>query len=580
MSRRREREPPACVWVTPPVLDLVCSVCTEVFTDPVTLACGHTFCRGCAASWFTSPAKVCPVARCPASAGSTPAALPAAYALKSMVEALRVRCRFGVVDDGRGGWMADPEGCQAQLSRAEAAAHEAACEHALEVCPFAGCGVQRRRRDADAHDAELAVAHARGERDARLALEARVRGEPAVRLDALVPSALGVRDARLDVLETGARSERDARLALEASARGERDALRARLDAQQARLDALEARPAAFVPAAPVQQTNLAVVMPAAAVQLAHVGAVVPAAGGGSGGAAPSVAVAVRRGTPDAHGGSSVMACDWSRSNHSMLVTGAKDGLLKLWDVATLECTATLAGHEGFIKDCVWSLDGRTLASASADYTLKLWSVETRTCLATLDATMVDSCAFSPDGRSLASTGTRFRLWDIASRSCTAALDGFCWCCAFSHDGSKVLVGGITCAKLWDVAARSCIATLLGHNNSVLDCAWSPDGQQCVTGSLDTTLKLWSAVAPFNCTATLRGHRLSVKWCGWSPDGLTIASSSTDSTIKLWDAATGNCCATLQCGSSVLTSCWSPNGDMLVAGCEDGSLVLCDVQRA
>ena len=385
MSRRREREPPACVWVTTPVPDLVCTVCTEVFTDPVSLLCGHAFCRACAVRWFDSPAKRCPSARCPASAGSTPAALPAAYALKSMVEALCVHCRFGVVDDGRGGWMPDPEGCQAQLSRAEAAAHEAACEHALEVCPFAGCGVQRRRRDADAHDAELAVAHARGERDARLALEARVRSEPAVRLDALVPSALGERDVRLDALEASSR-------------------------AQQARLDALEARPAVVVPAAPVQWPRLASPMPVDPIvdafwAAARLAADIPLAGGGSDGAAHSVAISVRRATPNAHGGSSVTACDWSRPDGGMLVTGANDGRLKLWDVAALECTATLAGHEGIIKDCVWSLDGRTLASASADNTLKLWSVETRTCLATLNAIMVYSCAVSPDGSTLASTG-------------------------------------------------------------------------------------------------------------------------------------------------------------------------------
>jgi hypothetical protein len=214
MSRRREREPPACVWVTPPAPDLECSVCSEVFTDPVTLACGHTFCRTCAMSWFTSSAKRCPVARCAASAGSKPAVLPTNYALKGVVEALRVYCRFGVCEDEHGGWMLDSAGgCPVQLSRAEAAAHEAACEHALEACPFAGCGVLRRRRDADAHDAEMAVAHARGERDARLALEAiahahQVRSDAqqarldalGARLAAVVPSVRV--QARLDALET------------------------------------------------------------------------------------------------------------------------------------------------------------------------------------------------------------------------------------------------------------------------------------------------------------------------------------------------------------------------------------------
>ena len=493
-------------------------MCSEVFTDPVTLACGHTFCRACAVRWFTNPAKRCPVARCAASAKSKPATLPAAYALKGVVESLRVYCRFGVREDERGAWVADPAGCPAQLTRADVAAHEAACEHALEACPFAGCGVQRRRRDADAHDTEMAVAHARGERDARLALEA------------------------------SARSERDARLALEASVRALQAGMQARLDAPEARL-----------------------------------AAVVPAAAGGSG-AARAVAGAVHRGTLDGHT-DCVYACDWSPDG-TMLVSGGDDGMLKLWNVATLECAATLS-HDGPIYDCAWSPDGRTVAAASEDGTLKLWDMETRTCVATLvHDNPVHECAWSPDGRSLASTSTScFKVWDVATRSCTATLDGSYASSSWSPDGRKVLLGGVDGAvTLWDVATRSCAATLGGHMGAVLGCAWCPDGGNFVTASDDTTLKVWSAAAPFSCTATLRGHRGYLQSCVWSPDGLTIASASHDMTVRLWDAATGNCFTTLECDSMVWNCRWSPDSNVLAVGCEgdeeQGLLQVFDVQRA
>ena len=168
MSRTGGREP-GRVWVSPPAPELECSVCTEVFHDPVTLACGHTFCRACTTRWFTTAAKRCPTARCPASANSQPAALPTNYALKSIAEALLVHCRFGTREGERGEWLADPEGCPAQLSRAEAESHETTCEYVVEVCPFAGCGVERRRRDADAHNVAAAAAHARGMRNAHVA---------------------------------------------------------------------------------------------------------------------------------------------------------------------------------------------------------------------------------------------------------------------------------------------------------------------------------------------------------------------------------------------------------------------------
>ena len=119
---QRER---GVVWVTPPPPDLVCSVCTDVFTEPIVLACGHSFCRSCAAKWFTNPSRLCPAARCPASANSKPASLPAAFSLKGVVESLLQYCPYGVRRSEEGELIPDPHGCgcTAQLGRAEAAAH-------------------------------------------------------------------------------------------------------------------------------------------------------------------------------------------------------------------------------------------------------------------------------------------------------------------------------------------------------------------------------------------------------------------------------------------------------------------------
>ena len=529
-SRGREREPER-VWVAEPSPDLVCSVCADVFQDPVMLACGHFFCRACAMRWFNAPAKRCPTARCPASANSQPAAMPTAYAVKNMAEALRVYCRFGLREDARGEWVPDSEGCQVRLSRAEVAAHEAACEHALEACPFAGCDVQRRRRDADAHDAEAAVAHARGERDARLALEAHARG-----------------------LETQIRCERDARVALEAAA--------------TSRLDALEARLLGGVPRAAGRSVAPRVVTGAA-----------------------------RRATLRGHT-NDVWCCVWSPDGATLLSCN-RGPELKLWDVTTLGCIATLAGDDN-LTDCSWSPDGRMIASGSMDGTVKLWSVETHQCEATLEhAGAVLSCSWSPDGRTIASmSNDTLRLWDAATCSCTSSFNTGSnqnFRCTWSPDGRMVLVSGTNgnCA-LWDVATRSCIAMLSGDTHKVYNCACSPDGSAIVTASSDKTLKLWlwSAAAPFRCTATLRGHTGRVLSCAWSPDGRTVASGSSDKTVRFWDVATGNCFATppqeqppggprWPSYGYVCSCSWSPDGRTLAScGHLDNAVTLWDVQHS
>ena len=71
------------------------------------------------------------------------------------------------------------------------------------------------------------------------------------------------------------------------------------------------------------------------------------------------------------------------------VVSGSCDNTLKVWDVATGECVATLEGHSSAVRCEVISVavfpDGRRVVSASDDKTLKVWDVETGECVATLE---------------------------------------------------------------------------------------------------------------------------------------------------------------------------------------------------
>ncbi|MFM7737929.1 MAG: WD40 repeat domain-containing protein, partial [Planctomycetota bacterium] len=80
--------------------------------------------------------------------------------------------------------------------------------------------------------------------------------------------------------------------------------------------------------------------------------------------------------------------------------------------------------------------------------------------------------------------------------------------------------------------------TLYGHEERVQSVAFSPDGTRIVSGSGDSTLKLWDAASGEELK-TLSGHTDGVGSVAFSPDGTRIVSGSLDTTLKLWDAASG-----------------------------------------
>ena len=77
-----------------------------------------------------------------------------------------------------------------------------------------------------------------------------------------------------------------------------------------------------------------------------------------------------------------------------------------------------------------------------------------------------------------------------------------------------------------------------GHTGPVGALALSPDGRFLVSGSEDTTLKIWDT-ATGNVLRTLSGHDQSVLAAAISPDGRQIASGGADATVRVWNAVTG-----------------------------------------
>jgi ribosome assembly protein 4 len=73
---------------------------------------------------------------------------------------------------------------------------------------------------------------------------------------------------------------------------------------------------------------------------------------------------------------------------------------------------------------------------------------------------------------------------------------------------------------------------LRGHVGAIYQLSWSPDSRLLVTGSKDSTLKVWRA-KDAELAEDLPGHADEVYAVDWSPDGAYVASGSKDRLLRL-----------------------------------------------
>jgi small GTP-binding protein len=148
---------------------------------------------------------------------------------------------------------------------------------------------------------------------------------------------------------------------------------------------------------------------------------------------------------------------------------------------------------------------------------------------------------------------------------------------AWSPDGRRIASASDDgTIRIWGSKTGRLLKTLEGHEETVYSVAWSPDGRKLASGSLDTTVGLWAAETG-RLLRTLKEHEGTVFSVSWSPDGRRIASGSSDKTIRIWDAEMGKMLQKLEGHKEWLISVvWSPDGGSLASASDDGTVGIWD----
>ena len=219
----------------------------------------------------------------------------------------------------------------------------------------------------------------------------------------------------------------------------------------------------------------------------------------------------------------------------SILLSGAADWTLRVWDIGTGRAVKTLTGHGGPILCVALTPAGRQAVSGSEDRTVRVCNLEDGRPLYVFRGHLgaVHGVAVSPDGQTVASISEdrTVRLCDLSTGK------GCCLFTGHSHqsraltwmpDGRHIAFSpGDETVIVLNVVERRIVTTCRGHDSIVRAVTASPDGQYILSGSADRTVRLFDAVSG-ELARTFEGHADQIDCVGMTTDARVGVERSPD----------------------------------------------------
>ncbi|ALC46629.1 CG8064 [Drosophila busckii] len=250
----------------------------------------------------------------------------------------------------------------------------------------------------------------------------------------------------------------------------------------------------------------------------------------------------------------------------------------------------TRLGHQSEVRSVCFSNDSLAIGSGAAE-SFKLWDRDAMQCLRTVSTDYVLTSRFVPGDRYvlLGMKSGKLVIMDVGAADIVESIpahESELWSISLLPDQKGCVTGsGDTTVKIWSFelidagegAAQTKVLSLLHKNTlkleeTVLCVVVSPDMKYLAVGLLDATVKVFF-LDTFKFYLSLYGHKLPVLCMDISYDSTLIATGSADRNIKIWGLNFGDCHRSIFAhDDSVMSLQFIPRTHMFFSCGKDGKI--------
>lgn len=299
-----------------------------------------------------------------------------------------------------------------------------------------------------------------------------------------------------------------------------------------------------------------------------------------------------------------IYSVDWALSGE-WFASGDSQGILCIWKFEngkTPELRKKIVqAHKDSIRCLSWSpIEENIFASGSTDGQLKLWVRQEEITSVKAAGAGISALAWSPDGKMIVvGAGSEISIWKISIENPCFSIEkiydwnmdrdtvsGLVWtkeflACALGreicvlrmeYNNQSEEAGTV----VWNQDKEPDLAFIAGHKSQIQCLAWSAMEQKLLTGSDDSSIRIWKARSPswqkdWNCIRSIEGASLPVRCVAWSEDGSCAVGGYDDNVLRIWDVEKEVCRKVFR-GHENRIKCVDWKGEYLVSGSNDHTI--------